>query len=58
MTYKELQKSFELEATSKYSNIADDKPTSYEIEYWINIGYNNWIDSHYTGYNIRLKGLS
>ena len=56
MTYKELQKSFELEATSNYINI-DIKPTSSEIEYWLNVGLEDFVKSRYSGYNTRLKGF-
>ena len=57
MTYKDLHIAFELEATSKFSNTDETKPTSLEIEYWLNVGLSNWLDSKYTGYNQRLKGF-
>ena len=56
MTYKELHSSFELEATGNFMNM-DDKPMSVEIEYWLNLGLDNFIKSRYSGYNTRLKGF-
>lgn len=54
MTYRELQAMFELKATSLYGAI-DTKPSSSEIEMWLNSGLNKLIKTRYSGINY--KGL-
>ena len=55
MIKRRLQSGFELEATSEYG-ISDVKPTSKEIEYWLNCGKDKFVKTRYSGFNIKSTG--
>lgn len=55
MNNRQLQESFELQATAQYGAMVD-KPTSKEIEMWLNIGKDIFYKTRYSGVNF--KGLS
>lgn len=52
MTYRELQASFELKATS-FFGATDTKPQSMEIEMWLNSGLEKLIKTRYSGINYK-----
>jgi hypothetical protein len=55
MTFRELQKSFEILALS-YVN-TQDKPVSDEIEFWLNRGLDKFVKTRYSGVNYKRESF-
>ena len=55
MRFIDLQEAFELEIDKLDNNL--DKPTTYDIEYWLMAGLYKFINTSYSGINFNRKGF-